>query len=269
MPSTHRVPLFRLVLAAITSFSASAASSASGDADSDHFYLENDYLKIGVLRSDGCLDGIVHKQSGVNLQANNASAYRGIWSLSLNPPGSPSVFVGPTGARSFTGTIAVDDTEASLRLTWRGVSPNLLDSTVTARITMRDDSPFFFWTLEVNGLGAVPAGSITFPYIAGLSTIGASGEDDLILMPTKKGTLYHNPAANLVNAVGTNYPSAAGLMQLMAYFDPTAGLYLSTDDTQGNTKDFWAGRSNSPAKDFTLNLSHYVTGLPADWVVLP
>ncbi len=55
------------------------AGLATANQDGTHFYLENDVLKIAVLRSTGSLDGIIHKQSGVNLQSNNVNNYPGIW----------------------------------------------------------------------------------------------------------------------------------------------------------------------------------------------
>ena len=50
------------------------ASMATAYQDATHFYLENDVLKIAVLRSTGNLDGMIHKQSGVNLHGFAADA---------------------------------------------------------------------------------------------------------------------------------------------------------------------------------------------------
>ena len=54
------------------------AGLATASQDATHFYIENDVLKIGVLRSTGSLDGIIHKQSGVNLQSNNTNNQQAI-----------------------------------------------------------------------------------------------------------------------------------------------------------------------------------------------
>src|SRR5690348_8900997 len=58
------------------------AGLATAYQDDTHFYIENDVLKIAVLRSTGSLDGIIHKRSGVNLQSRNVNNYPGIWTMS-------------------------------------------------------------------------------------------------------------------------------------------------------------------------------------------
>jgi uncharacterized protein (TIGR03437 family) len=269
--------LFPSSLVAVLLMSATPllAGLATANQDDTHFYLENDVLKIAVLRSTGSLDGIIHKQSSVNLQSNNVNNYPGMWGMFLGTPSGATPFVGSGNAISFSGSITNGSNVASLTLIWKGLQylpngmANLPNITVTAQISVRVDSQLSYWTFAASGLGTNSVASITYPYIAGIGKLGASSDDDQLLVPQTKGTIYHNPTVNLTAPTGSFYPSAYASMQMLAYFDATSGFYFASDDTQGYTKDFWWGKSNSPAGDSTINLVSVPAGLPADTVTLP
>jgi len=252
---------------------AAFAGVATASQDATHLYLENDVLKIAVLRSNGSIDGIIHKQSGVNLQPNNANAWQGIWAMSMNAPDGANSFVQNGNTRSFVGTISTSAREAALVLTWKGLQLygklDLPNVTVVARISVRVDSPLSFWTLTASGLGTNSIVSIDYPFISGVGKLGQADEDDVLLLPQLKGTLFHNPTANLTQPTGSFYPSGYASMQMLAYYDRTSGFFVASDDSQGYTKDLWFGKSGSPAGDFTINAHSFLSGVPADTVTLP
>jgi hypothetical protein len=102
------------------------AGLATAYQDATHLYLENDILKIAVLRTTGSLDGIIHKQSGVNLQSNNINNQQAIWFMGL---GTKSVsYVSNLSTKSFTGTFATSADGASLNRCF-----SVFRSTVTIR----------------------------------------------------------------------------------------------------------------------------------------
>jgi hypothetical protein len=258
-----------VVIVSTTPLIAGLATAYQNDT---HFYLENDVLKIAVLRSTGNLDGIIHKHSGVNLQSNNANAYQGIWNIFFNAAGGTGVFVSNGNTVSFNGSTSRNFNSATLNLVWTGIRVNGLNlpkASVHSQISVRADSQFSYWTIAATGLGTNSVNYITFPYIAGIGKLGASADDDQLLLPQNKGTIFHNPTANLAVPTGTAYPSAYASMQLLAYFDESSGFYFASDDSQGNTKDFWWGKSGSPAGDFTINIQGFPSGLPTDTVSLP
>lgn len=252
------------------------AGLATAYQDATHLYLENDVLKIAVLRSTGGLDGIVHKQSGVNLQTNNVNSYHGIWAMSLITPDGTNVYTQSNNAITFAGAIVTTAGGAALSLTWTGQQylangmANLPNVTVTAQLSVRADSPLSYWSLQVAGLGTNAVTNIDFPFIQGIGSLDQLGKD-VLLTSEFKGTLYHNPTANVPAGTypGGSYPSATGLMQFLAYFDPNSGFYFASDDTQGYTKDLYWGKSSSPAGDFTINMDYFPIGQPADTVSLP
>jgi uncharacterized protein (TIGR03437 family) len=258
-----------LVAAFLLSTTPLLAGLATASQDATHFYIENDVLKIAVLRTTGSLDGIIHKQSGVNLQSNNTNNQQAIWFIGL---GTKSVsYVSNLRTQSFTGTAATSANGASLSLTWHGLlgAAALPNVTVKASISVRADSQFSYWTIEVDGLGTNPVASISYPYITGIGQLGQSGDDDMLLLPMTKGTLFHNPTANFTASTGNGYPGYAMSMQMLSYFDKTSGFYFASDDTQANAKGFWWRQTSSPAGDFNIEISNNLNGVPADTIALP
>ena len=186
--------------------------------------------------------------------------------------GTKSVsYVSNLGTKSFTGTVATSASGAGLNLTWKGLTgaadlPNVI---VKASISVRTDSQFSYWNIEVDGLGSNPVASISYPYITGIGQLGQSGDDDVLLVPTFKGTLSHNPTANFTIPTGGAYPGYAQSMQMLSYFDKTSGFYFASDDTQGNKKGFFWQKTSSPAGDFNIQISNSLNGVPADTVTVP
>jgi hypothetical protein len=131
-----RVAPWAIVSGLLVSASPLLAGLATAYQDATHLYLENDVLKIAVLRSTGSLDGIIHKQSGVNLQSNNTNNQQAIWLMGL---GTKSVsYVSNLSTKSFTGTVATSANGASLNLTWHGLlgAAPLPNVTVKAQISV-------------------------------------------------------------------------------------------------------------------------------------
>jgi hypothetical protein len=178
------------------------AGLANAYQDDTHFYLENDVLKIAVLRSTGSLDGIIHKQSGVNLQSRTVNYFPGTWSISLKTAAGLNIYVNNSHTMTFSGTNETTANAASLTLTWKGLSllnglPGIPNVTITAQISVRADSPLSYWTIQATGLGTNSVSFIDFPTIMGIGPLGETGSDDLLLTSGFKGTLYHNPTANM------------------------------------------------------------------------
>jgi hypothetical protein len=178
------------------------AGLATAYQDGAHFYIENDALKIAVLRDTGTLDGIIHKQSGVNLQSRTLNYFPATWGISLNTAGGTNIYVNSAQAISFSGAIHTTAAGADLSLSWKGFQylpnglPSIADAVVTAQISVRTDSPLSYWTIQASGLGANSVSFINFSSITGIGPLGQSGADDMLLTSEFKGMLYHDPTAN-------------------------------------------------------------------------
>jgi uncharacterized protein (TIGR03437 family) len=253
------------------SYTQTTPGLATAYQDDTHYYIENDVLKIAVLRSTGNLDGIIHKESGVNLQTRNVNNYPTIWGMGLNTPGGGNVFTQSSNAMTFSGSVSTSASGAALNLTWTGQQSlgdgvaNIPGIIVKAQISVRTNSQLSYWTFEASGLGAYGVASIDFPAVAGIGPLGQTGADDILLTPDFKGIIYHNPTATV--PLGT-YPGGH-LLQFAAFLDPSSGFYFATDDTNGYTKSIYWSKSASPGGDSTLNFAYTPSGLPAETVILP
>jgi len=253
------------------------AGLATAYQDDTHFFIENDVLKIAFLRTTGNLDGIIHKQSGVNLQSRTANYFPATWGISLNSAANTNMYVNTGQAITFSGTINSTSTGASLTLSWTGLQylpnglPNIQGAMITAQISVRPDSPLSYWTIQVAGLGANSIAFINFPNINGIGPLGQNAADDMLLTSELKGTLYHDPTENIQagSAVGGYYPSGSSATQLLAYFDASSGFYFACDDTQGYTKDLFWSKSSSSAGDYSISILHFPTGTTMDSFSLP
>lgn len=246
------------------------AGLATAYQDDTHFYVENDLLQIAVLRSTGNLDGIVHKQSGINLQTVTTNYYPDTWAIAMVSAAGSNLYVQSNQAMSFNGTIQTSSNGASLNLTWNGL-PGIPGLTVNAQIRVNTDSELSYWTIQASGLGTNVVSSIDFPDVMGIGPLSQTGAEDLLLTPSFKGMLYHNPTANVPAGIypGGIYPSGGGLTQFIAYFNANAGFYFACDDTQGYAKDLYWGKSPSPAGDYNINVAYLPPGVTSDTVSVP
>ncbi|MGC8988226.1 DUF6259 domain-containing protein [Infirmifilum sp.] len=154
-----------------------------------------------------------------------------------------------------------------LIMTWNGFRggdnvprERLLDIHVKASITILDNSPLTYWRIEATSSEYdIDINSITFPIISGLTYIGDNGEDDFLVYPSLTGLLMRNPWKNLPVQPGIPwqlYPSGWVSMQFMAFYNiHLGGLYLATNDTEGNVKGFSVYRFSM--NDWNMAVTHY------------
>ena len=236
--------------------------------DDSRFYLENSVLGIAILRSNGGIDSIVHKTSGVDLRSIRSASPKN-WQMQLRQPDGSELPINNNFSDRFTAVLNSGTDEASLDLTWTGLystGVRFPNASVHARISMRSDSQFSYWTIEAQGLGTLPVTQLNYPLVSGIGSLGANGADDLLLYPTRRGELFHDPVKNLAS-LGPIYPSGLMNAQFAAFFDQTAGFYIASDDTQGNTKAFFW--HTNPAGDHGLEALNWTTGIAMDHYVLP
>lgn len=117
---------------------------------------------------------------------------------------------------------------------WReGGSPHVL-----GRIAIRSDTPR-------------PIAEVRFPVVALRLPFSGAGDEDRVLWPECDGTLLRDPGQNRPDRE-FRYPGVASL-QMVAAFDPGAGLYLASRDGGGHTKQFCTRRSG---KALELSIAH-------------
>ena len=95
--------------------------------------------------------------------------------------------------------------------------------------------------------------AVRFPVVEFPVRLGESAEDDRVLLPKCDGALLENPEANLQGGSVSNYPGGASV-QLLAFYDPIAGIRVTALDGGGHRKAIGVNRRGA---GLSLNLAHY------------
>jgi len=130
--------------------------------------------------------------------------------------------------------------------------------TVTCRFRLDEDSGQMLGRIAIRAAEPCRIAEVRFPVLKLRLPFSGSGEQDRVLRPECDGTLLRNPSQNLRHH-GYRYPGSASL-QMMAAFDPKAGLYVAGHDSKAHTKVFCVGRNG---KAMEMGIGH----LPAQTAV--
>lgn len=129
--------------------------------------------------------------------------------------------------------------------------------TVTCRFWLEKDSPHVLGRIAWRSPTPCRVAEIRFPLVTLRLPFSGSGEDDQILWPECDGTVLRNPSQNRADRQ-FRYPGVASL-QMMAAFDPAAGLYLASRDRDAHTKMFCTRRTG---KALELSIAHLLPQAP-------
>lgn len=132
-----------------------------------------------------------------------------------------------------------------------------LGLTVTCRFRLEDDSPNLLGRIAVAAAAPCRIAEAWFPLVALRAPFSGSGEEDQVLLPYCDGCVARNPLKTRLERE-CSYPGAAS-MQMIAAFDPAAGLLLASRDNQAHTKTFWvSGRK----KKLEMGINHRLEQTP-------
>jgi len=129
--------------------------------------------------------------------------------------------------------------ENQLILKWKNFKELNNDLQITATISLDDKSAMSYWNINLEGLDGLEFSSVTFPKVEGLKDFG----NEKLAVPEVMGELISNPREMLAdlneNMKSWRYPSSRLSLQCMALYNPEkSGLYLASNDTSANIKDF-------------------------------
>ena len=251
--------LLVLTLWLLSPSSVAAQGGATFREDADFLYLENAEVLFAFSKAaQGGLHSLVDRQSGVDFRADKALP-AALFNLTAVHPDGRTEDISNFSPATFTYQGERVPDGARLTLTYTNLAYRPL--TVVVTITLPDDSPRALWRIRIqNDDETLVLRNVAFPLIFGLSTIGEQGEDDALAFPQWDGLLLRDPTA----AFGPNdglfatYPGDLSL-QMMAVYDPTAGLYLATHDPDGWPKVFAYARLPWEGTAITLfTVNHHV-----------
>ena len=153
---------------------------------------------------------------------------------------------------------SVDYRQEPGALTLVAVHDTPVKLTVTCRFRLDENSGHVFGRIAMRSAEPCRIAEVRFPVLKLHLPFSGSGEDDQVICPQCDGTLLRNPSRNRSHHQ-YRYPGSASL-QMMAAFDPDAGLYLASHDSEGHTKQFCSGHNGNALE---LGIGH----LPAQTAV--
>lgn len=199
--------------------------------------IANKQLKV-VLAEElkGALSAFTDLQSDRNFIAIPGPLYR----LVLVQKGKDLLELSSQDAES----LKVDQTSAgrgeTLSLTYG--RHRSLDITVVCSVSLDTDSPLSNWRISIKNNTPYGVRAIHYPVVHAPLALGESSKDDYFIWGAAGGMKRAAPGETAPQtypfAAGrTQYPGGASL-QLQAYYDGTAGLYMATYDAGINVKHF-------------------------------
>ena len=118
---------------------------------------------------------------------------------------------------------------------------------VTCKFWLEKDSRLVLGRIAIRSQAPCRIAEVRFPLVTLRLPFAGSGQEDRVLWPECDGTLLRNPGLSRADRQ-FRYPGTAS-MQMMAAFDPAAGLYLAARDCEAHMKTFCTRRNSK-------NLAH-------------
>jgi len=132
---------------------------------------------------------------------------------------------------------------------------------ITCRYWLEKESPSILGRISIRTPSPCRIDEVRFPLIPLRLPLSGDGEQDHLLLPYCDGYVIRNPAENRFDR-RINYPGAAS-MQMMAIYDPAAGLLLSSRDTAAYAKSLCARQRG---KWLELAIAHHLPHAPVtEW----
>ncbi len=129
--------------------------------------------------------------------------------------------------------------------------------TVTCTYRVEKGSTLLLGRIALRSATPCALAEVRFPLMTLRLPFGADAKADRILWPECDGTVLNNPSLNRPDRQ-FRYPGVASL-QMMAAFDPAAGLYLAAQDHAAYTKTFCTRRNG---KGLELSIAHVLPQTP-------
>jgi hypothetical protein len=226
--------------------------------------LESDRLRVAFDDVRGAMTSFVDRETGREF-VRGAGA--GLYELTFWDAARARVRLTEREARASVvvrgRTVVVTSTHEERKITVR-VECRLAGAALACGIGVKNGSPL--------ALQAVRFPAVEFPV-----RLGESAEDDRVLLPKCDGAVLENPEANLQGGAVSNYPGTASV-QLLAFYDATAGIRVTALDGGGHRKAMGFNRRGAglglhmvhyPAvaagQDFTLPYAVEMAVFHGDW----
>lgn len=226
--------------------------------------LESDRLRVVFDDARGAMTSFVDKATGREFVRGEGA---GLYELTFWDAARARVRLTEREARATVSvrgrTAVVTSAHAERKITVR-VECSLAGAALQCGIAVKNGSPMALY-------------AVRFPAVEFPMRLGESAEDDRMLLPKCDGAVLENPEVNLQGGHVSNYPGSASV-QLLAFYDATAGIRVTALDGGGHRKSIGIYRraaglalqvvhypAISEGKDFTLPYPVELAAFHGDW----
>lgn len=235
--------------------------------------LSNGLVNISLDAATGSIESIVDVGTGVSFISVPPGTYHPLWELDLDSTSGPRVYAN-SDASPPTASVSSDATGTVVDLVWRGLhfanGASAPAAVTTVEIRLLTGSRTASFTFHAESLVGNQIKHLRFPGIAGISAIG-SGDDNRLLVPEFGGRLFsdpvHQPTGSGIAGFGLQYPGILS-MQMMAFYNPKAGLFVASHDVSGQTKFFQWDTDSTTRATGRIEIDHVFPSQPWDSLTL-
>jgi uncharacterized protein (TIGR03437 family) len=246
----------------------SIAARTSVTQNGSDIQISNGFVQLTLEAATGSIKSIVDTQTQLQLVSVAPGQYHALWAMELTSAGSdPLRYVDNNGTKP-----GVTITDTTAQLVWNGL--NFTDGTrrpsaqVTVTISLAPTSRTAAFTFQAASLGGISVKHLYLPVINGIGVLGRTANDNYLALPEYNGRLYPDPVNNL-DSFGSSYPAGQLSMQMAAFYNSDAGLFVASHDSGGNTKSIQWWTTPGPPKTATLRFNHVLPDQPTDAINLP
>ncbi|MBU2496057.1 MAG: hypothetical protein KJ935_06150 [Candidatus Omnitrophica bacterium] len=223
--------------------------------EAGHVVLGNSYLELGFSQTrNGALTSILDKATGYQLR-RDAGAPAPLWRLAVRHLPEQNLEWHDSGEAARLEWTQ-NETGGTITLTLASSGLSIPGLKVSVKISLAPNSLRSVWHMAVTGIPADAAlYQLTCPIISGLPEVGNPAPGEALAVPVQgEGYLFKNPfpvkdrlplcsgpgpeTADVgLGRVSGLYPGNLP-MQMYAFYNNRAGLYLATHDAGQNVKEF-------------------------------
>lgn len=241
--------LFSGLLLVMLFYVSPAGAHIAGAQQDKGIIIENGLIRLKFNAEDGSLMAFTGLREQKELLADGVSFSP--WKIQVVKDSIDQV-IDSRQAKTFHYHIENTNT---LFLEWSHFSSLLNDEVkVSATVKLTNGTAFSTWKIAVSGLDNEKLKEVIFPNIQGLRDMG----NEELALPSWMGELIISPRSREGESPKTyalSYPGAMSMQFLALYNQQSYGLYLASNDTMGNSKQFIL-REDS-AHHFNYQLVHF------------
>lgn len=237
--------------------------------------IGNDLVELGFdPERKGALVSIVDKQSGYQFIIRDGAAPKTLFRLAVRRQADRELaWIEGTNAQTFRWSKKEQSASVTLAMEAEGFDAKPMR--VRIHVTLDAGSALSTWRMAVEGLAPdVAVYQLVCPVVSGVLKVGGGVPGEAIAVPRQsEGYVFRNPFPVVDNlplkagegpelpaigmgALGGIYPGAWPI-QLLLYYNDTAGLYLACHDSGQNVKGFDVGPQGNWGMYPVMSISHY------------